>query len=189
MIEFRCLSCGSSYSVPDNRAGSRGKCPRCGNIMEVPIRSESEFIFDESELSCEDPKMQRLYDGIVGTLSSKIVQHRILEEDRLLFELYIESGRTQIVVCSKIYDGVTKSDQLLIWSEVGTVYDDAGAIAALRVGSQHPRVSAALNDDYLLSVRAFVELSSSVENLWAYLMLVAIAADVLEDTLFCWDRV
>jgi membrane associated rhomboid family serine protease len=36
MIEFSCGACGVSLLVPDDKAGRRGKCPKCGGAMIVP---------------------------------------------------------------------------------------------------------------------------------------------------------
>jgi len=35
-ISFPCDGCGSVLSVPDDKAGKQGKCPKCGTIVEVP---------------------------------------------------------------------------------------------------------------------------------------------------------
>ena len=34
-IQITCDACGSSYKVPDRRAGERGKC-KCGNVIPIP---------------------------------------------------------------------------------------------------------------------------------------------------------
>ena len=36
MIEFHCKNCGRKFSVPQIRAGKKGKCPKCKNIVVVP---------------------------------------------------------------------------------------------------------------------------------------------------------
>jgi len=36
MIEFPCLNCGKYLRVSDTKAGKKGKCPGCGNILHVP---------------------------------------------------------------------------------------------------------------------------------------------------------
>ncbi|MBA7671355.1 hypothetical protein ES703_79511 [subsurface metagenome] len=35
-IKFRCKNCGQKFSVPESRAGKKGKCPKCKNIIVVP---------------------------------------------------------------------------------------------------------------------------------------------------------
>jgi biopolymer transport protein ExbD len=36
MIRFRCDGCGKQLKVADSLAGKRGKCPRCGAVVNVP---------------------------------------------------------------------------------------------------------------------------------------------------------
>jgi len=36
MITFKCSGCGMEISVPDDRAGKRGKCAKCGTILLAP---------------------------------------------------------------------------------------------------------------------------------------------------------
>jgi len=36
MIRLTCGQCGKALKVPDQLAGKRGKCPSCGNTIEVP---------------------------------------------------------------------------------------------------------------------------------------------------------
>lgn len=35
-IVVTCPSCGSRFQAPDNLAGKRGKCPKCGTVLAVP---------------------------------------------------------------------------------------------------------------------------------------------------------
>jgi len=41
MIVFKCISCGSRLRVSDDKAGKRGKCPKCNMMVRVP-RSQQE---------------------------------------------------------------------------------------------------------------------------------------------------
>jgi predicted Zn finger-like uncharacterized protein len=36
MIRFACPSCQSAFSVADDKAGLKTKCPQCGQRVEVP---------------------------------------------------------------------------------------------------------------------------------------------------------
>ncbi len=36
MIEFACTHCGKQLRVKDEASGKKGKCPQCGNMVEVP---------------------------------------------------------------------------------------------------------------------------------------------------------
>jgi len=37
MISFNCPQCGSRFVVPDAQAGRKGKCNKCGSMMEIPL--------------------------------------------------------------------------------------------------------------------------------------------------------
>jgi DNA-directed RNA polymerase subunit RPC12/RpoP len=36
MIRFKCIYCGQRILAPDNGAGKKGKCPKCGHLLTVP---------------------------------------------------------------------------------------------------------------------------------------------------------
>lgn len=40
MIALACTKCNARLSVPDDFAGKRGKCTRCGTVIDVPLRFE-----------------------------------------------------------------------------------------------------------------------------------------------------
>lgn len=40
MIRFHCPHCGKAMTDKDEIAGKRGKCPRCGRVVAVPLASE-----------------------------------------------------------------------------------------------------------------------------------------------------
>lgn len=46
MIEFACMHCGKQFKVKDEAAGKKGKCPQCGNMVEVPS-PDAEVPLDE----------------------------------------------------------------------------------------------------------------------------------------------
>src|SRR5262245_53170872 len=39
MINFLCSNCGAALRIPSSKAGSTGKCPRCGRQIEAPADS------------------------------------------------------------------------------------------------------------------------------------------------------
>jgi hypothetical protein len=42
MIAARCPTCAAPIRAPDSAAGKRGKCPKCGERMQIPAREEVE---------------------------------------------------------------------------------------------------------------------------------------------------
>ncbi len=43
-IMFRCANCSAKIKVPDDKAGKKGKCPKCKAIVEIPFESDAEFL-------------------------------------------------------------------------------------------------------------------------------------------------
>lgn len=188
MIDFRCPSCSRNYSVPDNRAGERGKCPGCGNIMFVPTRSESNFLFEQRELTCTDPDLQVFYNSIVANLRSQIRQHRIVDGDQLFFEVATGNGRTQLVYVSSMFDERLNKKRFFVLSLVGATTEPLCALITLRVAGIFRQVNFSINDSDEIEVVFIADLDESTDKLWLDMLLVARAADKLEEALFGWDR-
>jgi phage FluMu protein Com len=37
MIKFRCKNCGQKFSISDQHAGKKGRCPKCKNLVTIPM--------------------------------------------------------------------------------------------------------------------------------------------------------
>jgi hypothetical protein len=42
MIAFPCPKCQASLKAPEHKVGARSKCPRCGNAVEVPPKTDGD---------------------------------------------------------------------------------------------------------------------------------------------------
>jgi hypothetical protein len=42
MITFTCPHCRQTLTVPEGSAGKKGKCPQCGNLVDIPAASTAE---------------------------------------------------------------------------------------------------------------------------------------------------
>jgi len=61
VIKFRCENCGQKFSVHNNNAGKKGKCPKCKNILVVPeIESTSPT---SKQCNSEDSKINSKYSA------------------------------------------------------------------------------------------------------------------------------
>jgi phage FluMu protein Com len=54
MIKFNCRNCGQRLSVPESRAGKKGKCPKCRNIVVVPEIQASSPVTEQSNSGVPD---------------------------------------------------------------------------------------------------------------------------------------
>jgi len=155
--------------------------------MVIPARSESSFVFDQHELTCRNPQMQRLYESILAHVGGKILQHRIIDGNDLFFELATHSGRTQLVVACSHYDALLERERLAIHSRIGTISEDASAVLILGAATRFPFISFSLDDNLVVTASMLTDLDGAVDELWKVILYVASAADILEDALFEWD--
>jgi hypothetical protein len=190
MIEFRCNNCGRVFREERSNAGKKGKCPNCQSIITVPYHSDNKIIFDQNELTCKEPNLQKLYDAIVSKMGEKIKKHTIRDREKLFFEIETnEIGtRSQIVLVTCIKGSETDSEGMFfILSEVGTISDPDSGILALRFAEAYPFVNIALSENNILSVRMCADLKMSPERLWPHILGVAITADKLEEMILGCD--
>jgi len=57
-IEFAC-KCGKRFRVPNEGAGKKGKCPSCGQIVQVPVPIASSNIAEQTAKSQQAPMSAR----------------------------------------------------------------------------------------------------------------------------------
>ena len=95
-IEFRCKNCGRKFSVPESRAGKKGKCPKCKNIVVVP------------EIQAVSPLTEPSDSGVPEVSSKNSADNIILLEA-------IEKDRTQDepISLSSVPEQATKYEQEL----------------------------------------------------------------------------
>jgi predicted RNA-binding Zn-ribbon protein involved in translation (DUF1610 family) len=48
-IKATCTSCKTQFNAPDNAAGKRTKCPKCGGVIQIPTPAPKEEVFDAIE--------------------------------------------------------------------------------------------------------------------------------------------
>lgn len=64
-IKVKCPSCQSGFTAPDNAAGKKAKCPKCGGAIEIPTPEPPEEVleaevapdwgFDDDDFDVEKP--------------------------------------------------------------------------------------------------------------------------------------
>ena len=50
MIQFRCQGCGTGIRVSDDKAGKRGRCPKCSAIVRVPAAAMAPPVVPTAEV-------------------------------------------------------------------------------------------------------------------------------------------
>lgn len=56
MIEFQCQSCGKYLRVSDAKAGKKGKCPGCGEMLHVPSAGPAPVFAGDEAIQAEEPQ-------------------------------------------------------------------------------------------------------------------------------------
>ena len=70
-IEFPCPECSHVVRTPDQTAGKKGRCPGCGMVVQIPLRSPAPDLGQHNqeiyaELSLSDVDLERLNsEGVV----------------------------------------------------------------------------------------------------------------------------
>jgi hypothetical protein len=189
MIEFSCKVCSREFKVDEEKAGMRGKCPKCNAILEVPLISESSMIFDEIEMSCDDQTLQDIYDGIMENAPNLILNHSIIERKMIRMTISTNNGRKQIVCLARTDEESHENRHLIILSTVGNLTEEEQYFTALRIANSDPFVNVCLDDECLLWVRSIVELNRlEVGKALHRTISVAAMADTLENHFFGWDE-
>jgi len=197
MITFNCPGCQTELTVPEEKMGIKGKCPKCKTIVEVPKYSVDTPIFDEAEMKFKNHLFQELYKYLLNNSAVPLKRHRVdevLGGDNL--ELVVETGaykeRTQKVsvylteVATSTEEVGTVDGCICMNSSVGTLLPDASHLI-LHAAYWKPFCRLIAKENILM-VACEKELEScSREEFSRLVYLVAVHADQLEKAMFDWD--
>ena len=59
MIDFTCPQCHSAFSVPDNLAGRRARCKKCGTPLTIPSSAAEEILIEPQQAAPKLPPRTR----------------------------------------------------------------------------------------------------------------------------------
>lgn len=65
MIKFNCEKCGQRLSVPETRAGKKGRCPNCKNIIVIPENQIIDLLADQNDTGIDDPWSKNPSDNAI----------------------------------------------------------------------------------------------------------------------------
>ena len=80
MIKFHCKKCGQKLSVPETKAGKKGKCPRCKNIIIVPATLNIDSILEKTDIGTADPAIK---DSAGNEILQDIIEKDKIQDDML----------------------------------------------------------------------------------------------------------
>ncbi len=58
VIKITCTNCGKKLETPEEKAGTKGKCPACGEVFEVPgvaIDKQKANVQNPGKATLQDP--------------------------------------------------------------------------------------------------------------------------------------
>ena len=129
MIIFKCNTCGTEMEVSLKSIGKKGKCPVCSSINVVPGHAKNKLIFDETEIKCKNPVLQKVCDYISSlTFPGSVITTRVTTDangvDLVLFNIRVgDKERKQAVALtlSPQVEGVTEESSLYVSTEIGNL--------------------------------------------------------------------
>ena len=193
MIEFSCRQCEKEFKVDDSKAGVKGKCPKCSSIIVVPAVSttSNQFIFIEDDNFFSNKKLSQIYKDFLNLRENIIYNHQIINGEAgetARFEIATTTGRSQLVwLCNCT---INKNESwVAIFSIVGEITLVESAVHALRAVDTYAPYGIRLTEDNNLVLTSIVKISNlDLELLDRTILMVAVKADELEETLFDADR-
>ncbi|HME41709.1 MAG TPA: hypothetical protein VKF36_01370 [Syntrophorhabdales bacterium] len=131
MIIFKCVTCGNDIEVSLKSIGKKGKCPICSSINVVPGHSKNKLIFDETEIKCKNPVLQKICDYVSSLIfPESIITSRITTDangvDLVFFNIRVgDKERKQAVTLtlSPLLEGATEEKLVYVNTEIGNLKD------------------------------------------------------------------
>ena len=190
-ITFSCTTCNHEFTVGSEKAGNRGKCPKCHAVLVVPEQDQNELIFDEDAMTCNDPMLQHVYECILASAEDRILRHHIHDQDVLAFEVATDTNATrrQVVKIVRSEEDDPDHRRMLMFTFIGSLLEFEETATVLRWAWEYPEINLAIDENGLLVARLIQELRNVDEYLAVNnLLLLAAVGDELEASLFGWDE-
>ena len=129
MIIFRCVTCGNDIEVSLKSIGKKGKCPICSSINVVPGHAKNKLIFDETEIKCKNPVLQKVCDYVSSLIfPESIITSRVTTDvngvDLVFFNIRVgDNERKQAVTLTISPPLEGESDERLVYvsTEIGSL--------------------------------------------------------------------
>ncbi len=122
-IKFSCPFCRNEMTVDSTRCGQRGKCPRCNNILTVPMQSESDMIFFDGNEFFDNEHLNTLFTIFLYKNANRIIsQETDRKDERIYLDIKILDGRHQNV---SMFTKKSKRGEewLMAFSVIGIISD------------------------------------------------------------------
>lgn len=190
MINLSCPNCRGALKVPDERAGSRGRCPRCKSPIRIPAGPGPSRRPSRRTPVCRNEKLKTLYDRLVKLGRLPIRHHSIIEDDKIALELLVGGAGRRQSLSVFLYDQPEEGVYLCVASRIGSVSEKQSANVILKAAYYMVGARVCISPDNTALVLAERPIDSLSHEEFAFLVKnVAAYADRLEMSLFEWDAV
>jgi hypothetical protein len=200
MIIFNCKACGNELKASKETKGKRGKCPICSSINVVPSDAKHELIFDEIEIQCKNPILQKVYDEVSSLgFRESIIASRITTDangvDLVLFNVrtgdHNERKQAVALTISPPIEGVSEESSVRVYTEIGNIKDATASelLEALRKVTDFWSFDLQVDENYLASLNYSVPVeSTNISHVAKTIFVIAWVADTLEGAMLGVDE-
>jgi DNA-directed RNA polymerase subunit RPC12/RpoP len=199
MIIFRCVTCGNDIEVSLKSIGKKGKCPICSSINVVPGHSKNKLIFDETEIKCKNPVLQKVCDHVSSLIfPESIITSRITTDangvDLVLFNIRVgDNERKQAVTLtlSPPLEGVTEERLVYVSTEIGNLKDATtdDLLQALKKVADFWSLNLHVDENHVASLNYSVPLGSvNIPRVARAILVIGWVADTLEAAVLGTDE-
>ena len=199
MIVFICKACRNEIKASKETKGKRGKCPVCSSSNVVPSDTKYELIFDETEIQCKNPILQKVYDEVSSlSFQESIIASRITTDsngaDLVFFNIRVgDNERKQAVALtiSSPLEVVTEESSVYVYTEIGNLKDAAAddLLEAVRKFADFWSFNLRVDENYLASLNYSVPLGAvNIPHVARTILVIAWVADTLEGAILGTDE-
>lgn len=189
MIGFDCPGCGAGFKVPDERAGTKGRCPKCKAVISVPQKKEPDVDSLNPMPQSHNNELRILYDYLVNDSRLPLSRHLFSESEKITLELITgpDTKRRQSVSVF-IFNDQLLGDCYCAVSQVGNMPEQRTANIILSASYIMTGVRVCLSPDSIILVMAERRiLKCDLEEFALLIENTARCADRLESAIFNWD--
>ncbi len=199
MIIFRCATCGSDIEASIRSVGKTGRCPICSSINIVPGHTKNRLIFDETDIKCKNPILQKVYDQVSSLkFPESVITSRITTDpdgvDLVFFNVRVGDNERKQAVALTISPppkGLAEESSVYVSTEIGNLKDalSGDLLQALTKVAQFWTFDLHVDEDYVARLSYSAPLGSvNVSRVARAILVMAWVADMLEGAVLGIDE-
>ncbi len=209
MIQVECSQCQFEIQASRDRAGSRGKCPKCQTPYEVPRLDSSQAGLEQDKVSFSNARLNQMAQSFLERYQNSIEccsVYRQSQDEVETLQMTLSTGktatRTQTVSVHYQQGGLAteeiglkdypflESDTVLIYSTIGEVTNQSDMNYALSFASSIKHSSIMMDNEFILRLCRTIADINTLDPVEFPVIIREMAywADQLEEVLFGVDK-